>query len=186
MNSRVYPLKEAAGLVGINANVLRVMINRGDLAGVQILKGTRPIWALTPETVDYLRNRKKMTTYQALVDELVLEQTVGTHSGRPLSMNTINGHLNGLKGYWERLGEPGSVPALNPEGFRRVMLKIPVDEKCHYAVRRTIYDAFTERNYLMTEQGRAVSAMKRVKLFDKQRRKKFGSHKSSRKDQRKD
>lgn len=41
MNSRVYPLKEAAGMVGINANVLRVMINQGDVLGVQILKGTR-------------------------------------------------------------------------------------------------------------------------------------------------
>ena len=74
MNSRVYPLKEAAGMVGIGANVLRVMINRGDIAGVQVLKGTRLIWALKPETVDYLRNRKKITTYQALVDEWVLER----------------------------------------------------------------------------------------------------------------
>lgn len=44
----------------------------------------------------------------------------------------------------------------------------------------------TERNYLMTEQGRAVSAMKRVKLFDKPSRKKPRSTKIPGKSKRKD
>lgn len=136
-------LKEAERLTGIPAPSLRKRLNAGTLAGVKVIEGRREVWRLTAEALESLRSDTPPSTPR-IIDQWLASLASGYLTGKPVGHHTVESYRTGMKRFFQKLGTAEDIHLVTLDNVRQVLSSFPVDyeqRKCHYAVRRNIYDA---------------------------------------------
>jgi integrase len=112
LDKEFYFLDEAAQITGRDADVLRIMCNRGD--EIQGIKrpmkegGRRLVWTLSPEAIQYLMGDNSDRRYDALINQWGADMRSGFHSDKGLMIEdvTITSYKGGLVNFWKLLEAP--------------------------------------------------------------------------------
>jgi site-specific recombinase XerD len=136
-------LEEAAKLPGVpTAPALRASINRGEIKGIKVPKGSRMVWALPIQTVELLQKGQE-SDYDKALEIWKEQQRTGYRRQSQLKENTIERNEYGLIAFWdyldgikpcedtdikkrrERFGKEQSLERFTLENIIQAIAKVP-------------------------------------------------------------
>lgn len=137
MNSKnILTLDEASSILGVPAVTLRGKLNKGEIRGVKIKKGTRDIWGIEQEEIESLIGlAQPMSSYSELFNNWLSAQRTGLINGKIYSEKTIEANVLGIKNFWRYSGLSPNIKHFNAETLIRTLSKYPIDHvkrKCSY------------------------------------------------------
>lgn len=139
-------LEEAAKIPGVpTAAALRASINRGEIKGIKVPKGSRMVWALPIQTVEVLQKGQE-SDYDKALKTWKDQQRTGYRRQSQLKDNTIERNEYGMIAFWdyldgvkpcsdsdikkqrERFGKEKSLERFTLENIIQAIAKVPRDK----------------------------------------------------------
>lgn len=144
MNDKnILTLDQASSVLGIPAVTLRGKLNKGELSGVKIKKGTRDIWGLNADdlpSIAKILNLKNSQAidYENLVKDWLNGLRTGLIGGKIYSENTIRINIEGINNYWRYSGLQKDIRNITASHLIRTLAKYPIDHvkrKCSFSTK---------------------------------------------------
>lgn len=160
------PLSEAARILGIEQAALKKRCQRGRVPGAyKILDGKLEKWFIPAETLRGIQGNLDEDEYALLHAEWIRRMETGLGYKKPVTPRGVESHVYGLEKFWLFVENPPKVIKIGykkgeerPKPTRKANLadmtlenlqiaisNVPIDRvagKCHFSMRKKIYDGF--------------------------------------------